>query len=321
LEETRVSGSESETADSTLASKIVSVGRLRELREDLDTLVRECRLSDNKTFRAYLGELSFDIPTSFPHARSIVILATSSSLMWVRFHLNGETHDVMIPPQYYSSGVSAEALRSVVLTDVIGEPGCDVVRADAVQLKPLAVRSGLAQYGRNNICYVEGMGSFLTLHAYFTDAALDEDDWGEIRVMGACRSCELCMKACPCGCIDAGNPVVDVGKCLTLYNEIAGEFPAWVSRDAHNALMGCMRCQLCCPANRDVIRRAGRLEDITEQETRRILEGTPDAELLESLSSKLRRFPPAHSEEYFPLLTRNLRVLLEKRGHVTPPGA
>jgi epoxyqueuosine reductase len=105
---------------------------------------------------------------------------------------------------------------------------------------------------------------------------------------------------------------VDVGRCVTLYNEISREFPAWLSGDVHNALMGCMGCQLCCPANREPLRLAGRLEDVSEQETRRILDGTPDQELLESLSRKLRGFPPAVSEEYFPILTRNLRVLLEK---------
>jgi epoxyqueuosine reductase len=36
-------------------------------------------------------------------------------------------------------------------------------------LKRLAVRSGLARYGRNNVTYVEGMGSFLELSASLTD--------------------------------------------------------------------------------------------------------------------------------------------------------
>ena len=42
-------------------------------------------------------------------------------------------------------------------------------------MKLAAVRSGLAQYGRNNICYVEGMGSFFSFHAYLTDRVFEED--------------------------------------------------------------------------------------------------------------------------------------------------
>lgn len=307
-----MNGRKVEHSDFTFSFRVATVDRLGELREGLDALIRNGWLSENEIFREYLEGLSFEVPASLPRARSIIILAIPTKLMWVRFHLDGEAHDLMIRPQYYSSGVSAEGLRKVLLTDLVGKTGCDVVRSDSLQLKPLAVRSGLARYGRNNICYVDRMGSLLTLHAYFTDADLDEDDWGEVRFMEACGNCELCLHGCRCGCIGGENQVVDVGRCVTLYNEISREFPAWLSGDVHNALMGCMGCQLCCPANREPLRLAGRLEDVSEQETRRILDGTPDQELLESLSRKLRGFPPAGSEEYFPILTRNLRVLLEK---------
>jgi epoxyqueuosine reductase len=37
------------------------------------------------------------------------------------------------------------------------------VALSLLPLKSLAVRSGLAAYGRNNVCYVPGMGSFLEL--------------------------------------------------------------------------------------------------------------------------------------------------------------
>jgi hypothetical protein len=78
------------------------------------------------------------------------------------------------------------------------------------------------------------------------------------------------------------------------------------------------RCQSCCPANREVIRLTRRLEDVTEEETRRILDGTIDKELLDSSSRKLKGFYPPQSEEDFPVLTRNLRVLL--RPKVNPSG-
>jgi epoxyqueuosine reductase len=97
---------------------------------------------------------------------------------------------------------------------------------------------------------------------------------------------------------------------VTLYNEIEGDFPDFIPQDAHNALMGCMKCQWRCPLNKQASRRTERLEDVTEEETRKILAGTPDKALLESLTKKLRGYTPATSEEYFPMFTRNLGVLI-----------
>ncbi len=299
--------------------RLVPVGRLPELRAAVDALAAEGRLSENANFRGYLRELRYGPPVDFPNAGSVIILAMFTRLMYVRFHLGGTAHDVMLPPSYYSTGVSAEDLKAAVLERAIGEPGHTAVRANALPLKALAVRSGLGAYGRNSICYVDGMGSFLTLHAYFADVECREDHWGDAVMMPACRDCSLCVRACPCGAISAEYPVIDAGRCLTLYNEDLGDFPAWIDPEAHNALVGCMRCQLCCPANREAAGRAGRLEDITEEETTRILEGRPDTALLESLARKLRRFVPATSEEHFPIFTRNLRALLNRSVRASAP--
>ncbi len=51
-------------------------------------------------------------------------------------------------------------------------------------------------------------------------------------------------------------------------------------------------------------------EDVGEEETTRILEGKPDDHLLESLGRKLKGFPSASDRTQFPILTRNLKVLL-----------
>lgn len=104
-----------------------------------------------------------------------------------------------------------------------------------------------------------------------------------------------------------------VDRCLSLFNEVEGKIPEWISPHAHNALIGCMKCQMYCPANREYIKLTGRLEDITEEETQRILEGTADEKLLTSLSKKLKNFGPASSKETFPVFTRNLRALMNAR--------
>jgi hypothetical protein len=78
----------------------------------------------------------------------------------------------------------------------------------------------------------------------------------------------------------------------------------------HHALMGCMKCKSPCPVNEGIAELSGSLEDITEDETRKILKGTPDDVLLKSLQRKLRQFRAVASKEQFPIMSRNLRALI-----------
>ncbi len=287
----------------------LSVDHLKELQAFIDGLNREGRLSDNETYRSYLKDFKFEVPEGFPEAKSIIVLAFYNRLMLVGFHLNGEKHEVMLPPQYHASGLTEEHLGEIIQNEIIREPGYRIERTTRVHLKLLAVRSGLGKYGRNNISYVDGMGSLLKLFAYFTDYPF-EDSWTELSMMDECEDCRICRTLCPTQCIPDENFMIDVDRCVPLYNEIMGELPEWIPPDAHNSLMGCMRCQIRCPANSEVIELTGRFEDVTEEETIKILDGTPDEELLASLSRKLRDYYPAQSKEYFPVFTRNLRALL-----------
>jgi epoxyqueuosine reductase len=296
--------------DFFLRHRAVSVDHLEELQADIDRLENEGRISHNTVFRHYISEKQFRIPKDFSDARSLIIIAVFMKPMLVNFHFGGRKHEIVLPTAYYDDGLTEEMLHHYIMNDVVDRPGCRIQRANVLR-KLLAVRSGLGRYGRNNLCYVEGMGSMLALHPYFADYRC-EDGWTETKMMDSCKNCRICMENCPNNCISEENFVINVNRCLSLFNEINGEFPEWIKPDAHNALMGCTRCQFCCPANRDVIRSPGRLEDVTEEETRKILSGIPDKELLATLCRKLRGFGPTQSKERFPVLTRNLAVLLRQ---------
>jgi epoxyqueuosine reductase len=127
--------------------------------------------------------------------------------------------------------------------------GFSARNAPRLPLKRLAVRSGLARYGRNNICYMEGMGSFLTLGALFTDLPAEEVAWRELEPMDACRECEACRKACPTGAIRPDRFLIDNERCLSYFNEGPGDFPAWLPASVHHSLYDCLFCQLACPQN------------------------------------------------------------------------
>ena len=293
--------------------RTMSVEHFPQLQEDIDRLRRENKLSPHPVFRSYIDPKKFALPEDFRQARSVIVMAVFTPAMTATFNIDGRGHDVVIPPQYYDDGVSLDDLTGIVRDEILGGPGPRIERAKGFHLKPLAGRSGLGRYGRNNLCFVDGFGTYITLIAFLTDHRFPEDHWGELALMEACSECPLCYSLCPTGAIRRDNFVIDAGRCITLYGEIDGVFPNFILPSMHNALMGCMACQARCPVNEKVPGTMGRFdEEVSEDETRKILAGTPDDELLKSLTRKLRSYPPATSREQFPIFTRNLQPLLRR---------
>jgi epoxyqueuosine reductase len=291
--------------------KVTSVDHFGELQEDIDRLKRSGSLSRNEIFQSYLKKMKFTVPEKFPEAKYVIILSVFTPFMVVPFHWKGKIREVLLPSQYYDDGVTPDVLKAVIRRDILPDGEGRIEWAEHLHLKLLAVRSGLGRYGRNNICYVDGMGSYLTLYALFTDHPFEREDWGPVQMLESCKRCPICYGICPTGAIHRDPFVIDAGRCVTLYNESEGKFPSWMRPGMHNALIGCMKCQKRCPENAKLANASGRMEDITEEETRKILIGTPDDEVLKSLRRKLRDFYLVTSKERFPLLTRNLGTLIQ----------
>ncbi len=294
--------------------KTVSVDHLDEMQEDIDKLRREGKLSNNETYRSYIDSKKFEIPETLPNAKSIIIIAIFSKPALVNFHLNGKKHEVIIPPNYYDDGTTFEDFEKLILDEIIREPGYKIEYTNKLHVKLLTVRSGLGRYGRNNICYVDDWGSLINLFAYFTDYKFEEDDWTDIKMMDQCQKCSICENKCITDAIpnlSEDNFVINAGNCISVYNEIEGIIPDWIPSKVHNALMGCMRCQEDCPANMKVINKKEYLEDLTEEETKMILNGIFDEKLANSISKKLKMFPPSNAKDYIPVLKRNLELLIK----------
>jgi epoxyqueuosine reductase len=291
--------------------RVLNVKHLQSLQNKIDELNRDGKISKHETLQYYIGKFNFQIPENFPKAKSIVVMALEKKLVLVNFLYNGEKHEVMIPPNYSESGVSEEEINDFVLTEIIKEKGFRVEQTRNLHLKFLAVRSGLGKYGRNNICYVDELGSFPDLFAIFTDYEFPDGNLEEAKMLDRCEKCTVCLGKCPTQCISEENFIINVDQCIPLYNEIRGEFPDFIKAEYHNALIGCMRCQMFCPENREVMKNVQRHEDISEEQTEAILEGKDTDNLIKTLGPILKFINSETAEYYLPVFKRNLEVLLK----------
>jgi epoxyqueuosine reductase len=292
-------------------AKIVSIQHLPELQETIEGLVRR-GLIDKHLNETYL-RFYFEPPPSLSNARTIVIIAIPQPITRARFEWQGVVYNADIPPTYI--GKADDARVKDILTSVLEPAGYKLARA-RLPVKTLAVRNGLARYGRNNISYVPGMGSFHRLVAFYSDCPCEEDNWQEMRALKACENCFQCLENCPTHCITTDRFLVHAENCLTWFNERDNDFPEWIKPEWHNALIGCLRCQLVCPVNKPYLRKIVAGPPFYEEETELILNRTTIEKLAPETRQKLESI--AYGEMY-PLLTRNLSVLIEKQRKVRPP--
>jgi epoxyqueuosine reductase len=292
--------------------RTMSVVHFSELQEDVNRLRREGQLCNSEIFQGYLKGMHFKLPVDFSDAKSVIIMAVFVKPMMVKFHFKDACIPVAMPPNYYDSGLTGNIMCDEIQKNIILQNGHRVERTgNHFHLKLLAGRTGLGCYGRNNICYVNDMGSFTTLHAFLTDYLFETDHWGEVQMMRYCTNCRTCIKQCPGGAIRDDRFLIDVNHCIPLYNEVEGVLPDWIPIEAHNAFMGCMKCQFPCPANRVPMKRVGWLEDITEGETRQFIDGNPDQNVILSVSKKLKMPSLVEYRELVEVASRNIKALLQ----------
>ena len=283
-----------------------SVDHLHEVKKWFEELKREHRLSDNKTFQSYIGGFCIDKRAYLPSAKSFIIFSVPQHLLSITFNHEGGKYEIRIPTGYAPTGLTGAMLRARIRKDIIMDPSKKIKGRVRLPLKTLSAHSGLAEYGRNNISYVEKYGSYHALYGLFTDKVL-EDNWGPMKMMRLCKGCSICTRECPTRCIPTSGFVIDAGRCLTLYSELPDPFPAWIKAGAHNALIGCLKCQYDCPANTEVNGKIEKIAEMTEEETDFILRQGQDKEYLKRILEKLKRYPAAEDLAYF---ARNLKLVM-----------
>jgi len=197
-------------------------------------------------FEAYVRDMERQPPAVLPKARSICIVAAPVGRTTIVLDTTEGRVEAVIPPTYDSEDIAAEI--GGLLCRALALYGSGLSRA-FVPVKSLAARTGLGRYGRDNVLRFEGAGSYVRLDAWWTEIDAAGEPWSESGLFERCEGCGACERVCPTGALVAGRFAIDASRCLTFLNERDDPFPPGLDPRAHNAAVGCLRCQEVCPAN------------------------------------------------------------------------
>lgn len=287
----------------------IPVSILSELQQEMQELSQKYSLND---YQMYLinEHFTYDIPDlGFP-IKSILMVASPSPLMKVAFNYNGRKLTYRMPSTYYDYNKAPSRTESY-LKEFLNTNQIHIASAGKLPYKYLSAKSGLTRYGRNNICFAEGLGCNIALYPFFTDIECEAAESYIARNMDACTTCNECVKHCPTAAIQEDRFLIDNKRCLTYMNEAGAEapFPDWVSPSAHNAIIGCTICQEVCPQNKKFMKNIVDSVEFDENETLLLLKELSEEETPGYLKDKLAEI---NMLGYRYSLPRNLKALLEK---------
>ena len=284
-------------------TRVVPAARLDDVKARLADIIAG---SFDQSLEAYLMKwTSYEMPAA-PAARSVIVGATPRPLTQAVLSWRGEEHLVQVPPHYAGYHTTPDELAAAAGA-ALQPYGYSAARFGP-PLKTLAAFSGLAQYGYNNIAYVEGLGSYLMLAACVSDAPPPKDAvWTQPRWMGRCSTCVACRRACPGGAITEQRLLLHTERCLTLHNEHGDPLPDWITPEMHHAAVGCLRCQQACPVNTKAGLVVARAEQFDEAETAALLAAEPAENHSAGTAEKMARCGLDYDPQ---LIARNLALLL-----------
>ncbi|HKM20477.1 MAG TPA: 4Fe-4S double cluster binding domain-containing protein [Lachnospiraceae bacterium] len=247
----------------------------------------------------------FDLPEVDFTVNSLILVAVPHPIyVDVTLHYQGKSY------QTKGLGVSDMTMTCAYITKVVSEAGHQVQEIGHFPLKRLAVQSGLATYGRNNITYVDEYGSNISYIAFVSDAMSEEDTWRPMCHAQMCDNCTLCLSACPTGAIRPDRFLINNEICLSCLNEGGGEFPDWLPKDVHHTIYDCLRCQEKCPMNLKVKDPNEIIQtlDISEEETEMLLAGKRKEDFPEEF---IKRTDMIGLFAWDVTLSRNIRAIIE----------
>jgi len=260
---------------------------------------------ENLTVFKYLEDISVTQP------RSLILVVVPRPAHILRFELDNEILETILPPTYVNYRGLFENVRKDLEKTALG--GVGIVATVQAPLKSLSVCLGLTSYGRNNIVYDSEFGSYFQLAGYVTDIPLGTtvEDIQPERKLPSCSSCRMCLKACPTGAIAEDRFLLHAEKCYTLHSESSRPISADMRPPSLRCLIGCLRCQQVCPANKGRLIKESAGVSFNREETSAMIEDGDfrNERLAESIQTK---FDTLAMTEGLAVFRRNLRRMLGK---------
>lgn len=291
-------------------ARILPVERLYDLQKDIEAFAKNEELNG---FQNYIVSkmYKFELPKTNFTVKSVIIIAVPvPAYAKVDFMWKGKSYPLTSLALYDVGGEEISALTQKYLKKALSPHGYHIKLTPTIPLKRLAVSSGLAVYGRNNITYVEGMGSYQILVAYYSDIPCSSDDWTEVHMAEQCSSCSICLNNCPTGAIRADRFLIDNERCLSFFNEFPGEFPDWIPASAHHCVYDCQKCTIVCPMNKEVRNNVIGPIRFSEEETEMIMAGRKFEEFNPPLKKKIKALG---MNKWLAAIPRNIKILIDQQ--------
>ena len=108
--------------------------------------------------------------------------------------------------------------------------------------RALAVRAGIAWWGKSTMVLAPGLGPWFLIGSVVTDAVLEPTEQME----RTCGTCSACIPACPTGAIIEPG-VLDARRCLAAVFQSRGAIPVELRAAAGTRVYGCDECLVACP--------------------------------------------------------------------------
>jgi epoxyqueuosine reductase len=285
---------------------IVSIRHLEDLQKEIENNYWAGALEET-FYRQSLTVFEFTPPEKLAHPRCNIVVATLQPQIRFTFSWEGEWIPLVVPPTYLKVQDLEDRIKGK-LEAILGPEGFRVEPA-VLPKKLLAVRSGLARYGKNNIAFLPEWGSFFRLTVFYSDFPCNNDVLTESAMLETCRGCSACTLHCPARAIDPDRFLLHADRCITYHNEQPGDvaFPSWLDPSWHNCLVGCLHCQTICPENKKFLGWVEPGAEFSAEETRFLMKGLSFDRLSSTLAKKLDQW---EMTDLLDILPRNLRVLL-----------
>lgn len=276
-----------------------SIMHINEVQADIEHFISREFIDKNLRIN-----FNFDWGEVHKEAKSVLIVAIPSLAVNVSFNIKGNILKTLVPPNYvYEKG--EKKIKNILNKNL--PSGSYVNIKNMLPLKLLAVKTGIGKYGKNNLCYINGMGTHLRLFGFYLNIEAKVDSWNELCMLERCNVCTNCIKICPTKCITEDRFMIRAEKCLTHFNGSEKNLPPWIKKEWHNALVGCIKCQEICPENESFIGKTQFNLHFNKTETTKILENESIINLEDKTIKKLQSLD--FLNDIF-LVGRNLKLLI-----------